>query len=175
MKENFTFFINHFPLSKGWKLSYTKFKYILALCFISIFIYSCVPAPKFTTRSGEAHENENKESKDENYRNPPNLISVTGIASYYADEFDGRVTYSGEVYNMYGLSAAHPEYPMGTKLRVTNLSNLKSIDLIVNDRMPYNPNRIIDLSYGAAVKLGMVKDGLAEVKIEVLKWGTGKR
>ena len=75
---------------------------------------------------------------------------------------------------MYGISAAHQTYPMGTLLRVTNLKNNKSVILRVNDRMPYNPERIIDLSLGAAEKLDMVQDGLAEVRIDVLKFGNGK-
>ena len=72
---------------------------------------------------------------------------------------------------MYDLTAAHKTYPFNTIVRVTNLSNGKSVKIRVNDRMPdYNP-RIIDLSYGAAIKLDMLTSGIAEVKLEVLKWG----
>jgi rare lipoprotein A len=76
---------------------------------------------------------------------------------------------------MNSISAAHPFFPMGTLVRVTNLSNNKSVVLKINDRMPYRPDRIIDLSLGAARELGFVEDGLAEVKVEVLEWGKGKK
>ena len=72
---------------------------------------------------------------------------------------------------MYDLTAAHKTYPFNTIVRVTNLSTGKSVRLRINDRMPdYNP-RIIDISYGAAIKLDMLTSGIAEVKLEVLKWG----
>ena len=103
------------------------------------------------------------------------LATEIGTASYYADKFDGKITYSGVVYDMNGISAAHPKYPMGTIVRITNLKNGKQIKLEINDRMPYREDRIIDLSLGAARALDMVQDGIAEVKIEVLKWGTGRK
>ncbi|MFA3782254.1 septal ring lytic transglycosylase RlpA family protein [Melioribacteraceae bacterium 4301-Me] len=149
--------------------------YIIEFVLLFLF-YSCISAPKFTTRKVEPPVSGNEEIHNNVGLNKELVLeSVTGIASYYAKEFNGQVTYSGEIYDMYGLTAAHPTYPMGTKLRVTNLSNLKSVILEVNDRMPNWPDRIIDLSLGAAIQLGMVKDGLAEVRIDVLQWGTGKK
>ena len=103
------------------------------------------------------------------------LEVVTGVASYYADKYNGRPTSSGEIYDMYGISAAHPTYPMFTVIRVTNLKNNRHVVLKINDRMPYRPDRIIDLSYGAAKELDMVNDGIVNVKIEVLKWGSDKK
>ena len=92
-----------------------------------------------------------------------------GTASWYGKDFHGRPTASGEIYNMYGCSAAHKTLPLGSRVRVTNLSNSRSIVVLINDRGPYVGDRIIDMSYGAAKHLGMVKEGLAKVRIEVLK------
>lgn len=103
------------------------------------------------------------------------LETQTGVASFYADKYDGRPTYSGEIYDMNGLSAAHPSYRMGTIVRVTNLYNNKTVTIPINDRMPFRPDRIIDLSYGVAVALDMVTDGIVDVKVEVLKWGEGRK
>jgi len=82
-----------------------------------------------------------------------------------------RQTSNGEIFNMYDLTAAHKTYPFDTIVKVTNLSNGKSVKLRINDRMPdYNP-RIIDISYKAAIELDMLVSGIADVKLEVLKWG----
>lgn len=118
---------------------------------------------------------ENKKvSPNENlnqYRNTAPLEIVNGVASYYAGKYHGRLTSNGEIYDMYGLTAAHPSYPHETILRVTNLSNNKSVIIRINDRMPKRPDRIIDLSYGTALELDMVEDGITKVKLEILKWG----
>jgi len=95
-----------------------------------------------------------------------------GIASWYGKDFHGRPTASGEIYNMYRLTAAHRLLPLGTIARVTNLKNGRSVVVKINDRGPFVDGRIIDLSYKAALKLGMVEDGLAPVEIRILKWGT---
>lgn len=111
------------------------------------------------------------------YANPDTetvLETEVGIASYYAEPFHGRKTANGEIYDMHGLTAAHPSFPLGTIARVTNLKNGKSVLLKINDRMPRHPQRIVDLSLGVAKKLDMVKDGLAKVRIDILKWGDNK-
>lgn len=94
-----------------------------------------------------------------------------GISSYYADKFHGRRTANGEVYDMHNLSAAHQTLPLNSIVRVTNLENNKILELRINDRGPFIKNRILDCSYGAAVKLGFISQGTAMVKIEVLKIG----
>jgi rare lipoprotein A len=99
------------------------------------------------------------------------LETVTGTASYYADKFHGGKTANGEIYNMNDLTAAHRSYPFNTIVRVTNLSNNKSVELRINDRMPAFKGRIIDISFKAAKVIDMVRSGIAEVKVEVLKWG----
>ncbi|GCC51303.1 septal ring lytic transglycosylase RlpA family protein [Chryseotalea sanaruensis] len=98
----------------------------------------------------------------------------TGKASFYADRFEGRPTASGEKYKHNRLTAAHKTLPFGTKVRVTNTANDKSVEVVINDRGPYVDNRIIDLSKSAAEKLGFINQGLAEVKVEVVDAGDGK-
>ncbi len=98
----------------------------------------------------------------------------TGKASFYADKFEGSPTASGEKYKHAKLTAAHKTLPFGTKVRVTNIANNQSIDVVVNDRGPYVDGRVIDLSKSAAEKLGFINQGLADVKIEVLDAGDGK-
>lgn len=94
-----------------------------------------------------------------------------GIASWYGEEFHGRPTSSGEIYDMHALTAAHKLMPLGTVAKVTNLENGRSVTVKINDRGPFIDNRIIDLSYGSAGAIDMVETGLAPVEIEVLKWG----
>ncbi len=91
-----------------------------------------------------------------------------GKASWYGKRFHGRRTASGEPYNMYDFTAAHRTLPMNTYVRVVNLNNNRSVIVRINDRGPFIRNRIIDLSYAAAKRLGMVKHGVADVKIQVL-------
>lgn len=91
-----------------------------------------------------------------------------GRASWYGKKFHGRLTASGEVYDMHALTAAHKTLPLGTVVRVVNLSNGKSAVVRVNDRGPFVKDRIIDLSYAAAKKIGLVGPGVAEVKITAL-------
>lgn len=98
----------------------------------------------------------------------------SGKASFYADKFEGNPTASGEKYRHNKLTAAHKSLPFGTKVRVTNLANNESVEVVINDRGPYVENRIIDLSKSAAENLGFVNQGLAEVKVEVIDAGDGK-
>jgi rare lipoprotein A len=91
-----------------------------------------------------------------------------GIASWYGSKFHGRKTSNGETYDMYAMSAAHTRLPIPTYLQVTNLENGRKIIVRVNDRGPFHDNRIIDLSYAAASRLGMLKKGTALVEIRAL-------
>ncbi len=91
-----------------------------------------------------------------------------GIASWYGDDFHGNLTSNGERYNMFSYTAAHKTLPMNTMVKVTNLRNHKSVVVRINDRGPFVPNRIIDLSYAAAKTLGMISTGTAPVEITVL-------
>jgi rare lipoprotein A len=102
----------------------------------------------------------------------PVLYSTEGIASYYADAFDGSTTSNGEIFDMNALTAAHQTFPFNTIARVTDLTTGRSVKVRINDRGPYWENRIIDLSRGAAAKIGILDRGIAHVKIDVIKWGT---
>ena len=92
----------------------------------------------------------------------------TGIASWYGQKFHGHLTANGEVYNMFAMSAAHKTLPLPSFVRVTNLENGKQAVVRVNDRGPFHNNRVIDLSYAAAMKLGVLSTGTAKVKLDVL-------
>jgi rare lipoprotein A len=105
----------------------------------------------------------------------PRAKTQYGIASWYGPRFKHRRTASGEIFEPRKATAAHRHLPLGTRVRVTNLANGRSLTVRVNDRGPYVPGRIIDLSKGAARKLGMVHAGLAPVKIQVVGNDKDKR
>lgn len=92
----------------------------------------------------------------------------TGKASFYANKFEGRQTASGEIYSHHKMTAAHRKLPFGTKVRVTNLTNNKSVIVEINDRGPFIRGRIIDLSRSAAKKLDFIGLGVADVTMQVL-------
>jgi rare lipoprotein A len=107
-------------------------------------------------------------------QSPPNPRSAKpakiqyGTASYYADKFEGRQTATGEIFTQQKMTAAHNTLPLGTWIRVTNLSNKKTVVVRINDRLhPKNP-RLVDLSKTAAKKLGYIGEGLTRVRVEVL-------
>lgn len=91
-----------------------------------------------------------------------------GFASWYGTKFQGRPTANGEKYNLYGMSAAHRTLPIPAYVKVTNLENGRTAIVRVNDRGPFHEDRIIDLSYAAAVKLGYAEKGVARVEVEVI-------
>lgn len=127
-----------------------------------LFIVACSSTKRFT----------DEEKNDKNYTENNLIASEIGVASFYANEYDGKKTSSGEVYNMNDLTAAHPSYPFDTIVLVTNLANNKSVQVRINDRMPSFKGRIIDLSLAAAKKIGIVNSGVQKVKTEVIKWGS---
>lgn len=123
-------------------------KFILIL--LAFLIASCASRPReYKPRPGEEYED-----------------FVT--ASWYGSDFHGRPTSSGERYDMYGFTAAHREMDFGTKLRVTNPDNGKSVVVTVNDRGPFIPGRDLDLSYGAAREIDHVSKGVGFVRITYL-------
>ena len=93
-----------------------------------------------------------------------------GVASWYGKKFHGNLTSNREVYDMYAMTAAHKTLPLPTYVRVRNLSNNKSIVVRVNDRGPFVHNRIIDLSYAAAIKLDMIRDGTSLVEVTAINF-----
>jgi rare lipoprotein A len=91
-----------------------------------------------------------------------------GKASWYGELFHGKATASGETYDMYKLTAAHPELPLGSFVRVTNLNNSRSVIVRINDRGPVTPGRVIDLSYKAAEILQFGRKGVQKVRLDVV-------
>lgn len=96
----------------------------------------------------------------------PTRIASQGIASFYTEE---QQTASGEKFDTHDLTAAHPTLPFGTRLRVTNVATGRSVTVRVNDRGPYVPGRVVDVSHSAADALGMVGSGIAKVKLDVVQ------
>ncbi|MDG2303756.1 MAG: septal ring lytic transglycosylase RlpA family protein [Candidatus Binatia bacterium] len=102
-------------------------------------------------------------------RAPQSPSTTVGVASWYGPGFHGRATASGERYDQNEMTAAHRTWPLGTPVRVTHLENGRSIVVRINDRGPYVDDREIDLSYGAAQRLGMVQAGTAEVRLDPIR------
>ena len=96
-------------------------------------------------------------------------ITESGKASYYADKFEGRKTASGEIFRQNNMTAAHRTLAFGTKVKVINLANGRSVNVKINDRGPFAQGRIIDLSKKAARKLGIISTGVAPVEIQYKK------
>lgn len=96
------------------------------------------------------------------------IDTTLGKASYYAHKFHGEKTASGEIYDENKFTAAHKDLPFGTKVKITNLSNDKTVVVRINDRGPFVKNRIIDISYVAAKNISMIQKGIIEVKIEIV-------
>jgi len=94
------------------------------------------------------------------------IYREVGYASWYGKDFHGRPTSSGEIYNMYGFTAAHRTLPLGTRAEVTNPENGRSVRVRINDRGPFIDNRFLDLSYGAAKEIDIVEKGVAKVRLE---------
>jgi len=97
---------------------------------------------------------------------PPACASTSGVASYYAGNFIGRKTASGQIFTSQAMTAAHKSLPFGTRLRLTNKKNGKTVNVVINDRGPYIHGRILDLSEAAARRLGFVEQGIADLTIE---------
>ena len=160
-------------------------KIIISIIFL--FLLSCTPAPRYhyrdePKRSSQSRTGTKNSSQNKTTPKPASetLLSInTGdsailTSSYYAGKFHGRKTSNGETFNMYGYSAAHKEIPFGTVLKVTYLKTGKSVLVTVNDRGPFIEGRDLDLSYMAAKKIGLVREGVGKVKIRVVKWGNNK-
>ncbi len=105
------------------------------------------------------------------------LDDSRGEASYYADQFAGETTASGEVFDPSEMTAAHPSLPFGTRVRVTRAGGERerAVTVRINDRGPFADDRIIDLSEAAAEEIGMIEDGVVEVRIEVLELPSGEQ
>lgn len=134
----------------------------------------CTPSPRYTietiVRTKPSKKVPGEETPPEGI--PPAALKgkkFRGLASFYGKDFHGKQTANGEVFDMYGLTAAHKTLPFNTWLEVKNLANGRTIIVRVNDRGPFVKDRIIDLSYGAARELKMLGTGVQEVEITVLR------
>lgn len=139
------------------------------LMIISLLSISCLNSPRY--RTGSLPE---KKGQIPLATKGKHAKVLYGVSSYYGEDFHGKLTANGEVYDMYGVTAAHKTLPLNTVARVTNMENDKSIILRINDRGPYVAGRILDCSYGAAKKLGFVIQGTTKVKIEIIEFGDNK-
>jgi rare lipoprotein A len=119
--------------------------------------------------AGGGEKNDTAETKE-----PAVSKILYGVASYYADKFNGRETFNGEIYDSKKMTAACNVLPMGTWIRVTNLSNNRWVIVKVNDRLNARMTRIVDMSRVAAERLGYIGKGLTRVKVEVLQKVQGK-
>jgi rare lipoprotein A len=106
-------------------------------------------------------------AQKKNYRNVPVVDTAVGHASFYADKFIGKKTASGEIFSQEKLTCAHNTYPFGSKIRVTNLKNGKTVILKVNDRLHHRNPRLVDLTRAGATKLGFNRTGI--IKVELIR------
>lgn len=107
---------------------------------------------------------------------PPKAPAVlSGVASWYGEEFAGRTTANGEIFDPAQLTAAHRTLPFGTVLDITNRKTQQTVRVRVNDRGPFIGGRVIDLSYGAAQRIGLIEPGIGEVEIALVRMGGGER
>lgn len=133
------------------------------ICLI-IFLFSCSSAKKISDNrllSPDNNENTDGDKTESVYE--------IGLASYYSSVFEGRITASGEIYSGNELTAAHKRLPFGTIVKVRNLKNNRTVLVKINDRGPSKSDRVIDLSYKAAEILDMIRDGIVQVEIIIIK------
>lgn len=166
-----------------------KLSRYFTVLFLSLILFCCSGVHQ---KSNKKYSNKKADEIDGNYQgqykigNPYKIKGITyypqdfevyeeyGRASWYGDEFHGKKTANGEIYNMGEMTAAHRTLPLPSIVRVTNLDNNKSVILRVSDRGPYAKNRVIDVSESAAIKLGFKSRGTANVRVEFLPKETEK-
>ena len=139
-------------------------------CFIILILFSCVASPRY---SSSTHTNTSKKHNSTPLKKSTVKQGevIRGVSSWYGPNFHGKLTANGEVYDQYGVTAAHKTLPLGTVARVTNIDNEKSVILRITDRGPFIAGRMLDCSMGAAKKLGFHEQGTAKVKVEIIEWG----
>lgn len=146
-------------------------RYVHALAWLAMLMLlgGCASSSRFAGRTSggtSAHPSRPPAGKI--------LLTLEGVVSFYGQDFQGKTTSNGETFDLHALTAAHRTFPFGTKVRVTNLDNGKSVVVRVNDRGPFIEGRIMDLSMGAAQSIDLLKAGTAKARLEVLEWGTGQ-
>lgn len=160
-------------------LIFFEMKKLLYFIILIAMVNNCSNSPRYQSGGKSAiipaKTNDKTSSKNKKKKIKHKKV-MKGISSFYGlnDGFHGKLTANGEIFDMYGLTAAHKTLPLNTIVRVTNLDKDKSLILRINDRGPYVGKRILDCSYGAATKLDFVNEGIAKVKVEVIEWGDNK-
>ncbi len=157
-------------------------KSVLNLILLIIFLIGltdCTSVPRYHSESTPRHKTA-KQLPKKTKNKVPLLIKGSNhtailTSSYYGPKFHGRPTASGEIFDMNGLTAAHKTLQLGTIIKVTYPKTGKSVIVKVNDRGPFIAGRDLDLSLGAAKKLGLVNEGVGKVNVTIIKWGTGKK
>lgn len=127
---------------------------VLALALLAVIVYGCATSTPAPQAQAEA---------------------LRGVASWYGEEFAGRTTANGEIFDPLLFTAAHRTLPFGTVLDITNAKTQQTVRVRVNDRGPYIGNRVIDLSYAAAQKISLIEPGTGPVEIAIVKLGNGER
>ena len=141
------------------------------ILLLIVFLFACTASPRYN--SGNIKKNSNFKVKSNKSTYSKHKKIYKGVASWYGPNFHGKLTANGEVFDQYGVTAAHKTLPLGTVARVTNIDNGKSLILRINDRGPYVGDRILDCSYGAATKLGFKDLGTANVEVKIIELGDG--
>lgn len=144
----------------------------VVLTFLLFWLLSCTSAPRYLYTSPKTGATTKDNKVTLLLKDSKRTAILT--ASFYGEEFHGKLTSNGDVFDMYSLTAAHKSLPFGTILLVTYPATGKSVEVVVNDRGPFIPGRDLDLSYGAARKIGLVNDGVGQVKVKVIKWGNNE-
>jgi rare lipoprotein A (peptidoglycan hydrolase) len=164
----------------------TTWKRIMVLALSLFQTYLVVPAAvpiKFSPPQAQAAENpvpagagsEKKKIRERGTRRESLMRRVLrGKASWYGPRFHGKKTANGDIFDQRKLTAAHKTLPLGSKAIVTNLENGNSVEVEINDRGPYVPGRVIDVSYAAARKLGFVETGVAPVEVQPILFESGR-
>ncbi len=152
---------------------------LLAVLFLLAVIAGCAASPVYN-RSRESQPHVSRPHGDQKSHSAPTGQDqrakgevFEGIASYYSDQFAGRPTASGDIFDPHAYTCAHKSLPFGTVLRVTLLETGKEVIVMVNDRGPFIPGRILDLSEEAARIIGLTEKGTGMVRIEILRKGKG--
>ena len=150
---------------------YTGYSSVASLIIIFLLIlFGCATSPRYTRGRRTVRPSSHTKKRAHTYsEKPAGKHALVGMASYYGPGFHGKRTANGERFNIHDLTAAHKTLPFNTRVQVTNLANKKSIIVRINDRGPFKKGRVIDLSKGAAKKIGLIQTGTAKVKLEVLK------
>jgi rare lipoprotein A len=136
----------------------------LLTIFLNVICFGFCAFGQSSTSMSKSKVTKQKELNDKG----DSSVVYYGVASYYADKFNGRLTATGAAYSHEAKTAACNVLPLGTWILVTNLKNNKKIVVQINDRLHAKNNRVVDLSKSAAAKIGYIKSGLAKVKVEVL-------